>query len=54
MEEDRDKELVAARRRQEHARKVRKQVEEKEAERVAARKAFFEEGIKLDQGARER
>ena len=54
MEDDKEKQVSAARRRQEHAQQVRKQVAEKEAERVAGRKAFFEEGIKLDQEARER
>ena len=54
MEQDREKEEVSSKRRHEHAEEVRKQVTEKEKEKMMARKAFFEEGIKLDQEAKER
>ena len=54
MEQDREKEEVSSKRRHEHAEEVRKQVKEKEKEKVMGRKAFFEEGIKLDQEAKER
>ena len=37
-----------------HAEDVRKQVRKKEEEKMATRKAFFDEGSKLDQEARER
>ena len=38
----------------EHALELRKQVQQKGEEKISARKAFFEEGILLDQEARER
>lgn len=53
-EQDRKKQEVDAARRHTHAEEVRKQVREKEAEKVNQRRAFFEEGIKLDQEAKER
>ena len=37
-----------------YAEDVRTQIKEKEKERVQARKSFFQEGIKLDQEAKER
>ena len=49
-----DEELKHHHRRMEHAKEVRKQVRQKEQERIDGRKAFFEEGIKIDQEARER
>ena len=54
MDQDKEKHQVASKRRQEHAEEVRKQVREKEMEKTTARKVFFEEGIKLDQEAKER
>lgn len=54
MDQDRKKQETDAARRHAHAEEVRKQVREKEAEKVMHRRAFFEEGIKLDQEARER
>ena len=39
---------------QRHACEVRKQVKEKEDEKIASRRAFFEEGMKLDLEAKER
>ena len=54
MEQDKKKQEVGAARRHAHAEEVRKQVREKEAGKVMQRRAFFDEGIKLDQEARER
>ena len=54
MEQEKKKQETDAARRHAHAEEVRKQVREKEAERVMHRRAFFDEGIKLDQEARER
>ena len=54
MEEEKEKQSVAGERRRLHAQQVRRQVEQKEREQIMARKAFFDEGIKLDQEARER
>ena len=54
MGQDKEKEEVSSKRRHEHAQEVRKQVREKEREKVTARKVFFEEGIKLDHEAKER
>lgn len=51
---DDEAEKVDAVRRHQHAEEVRQQVREKEKDRVKARNAFFEEGIKLDQEARAR
>ena len=41
-------------RRLQHASKVKKQVREIEQQKINARKSFFEEGIKLDQEAKQR
>ena len=41
-------------RRHQHAEEVRQQIREKEKDRIKARNAFFEEGIKLDQEAKAR
>ena len=54
MDQDRKKQEADAARRHAHAEEVRKQVREKEAGKVMQRRAFFDEGIKLDQEARER
>ena len=54
MEQEKKKQEVDAARRHTHAEEVRKQVREKEAGKVMQRRAFFEEGIKLDQEAKER
>lgn len=51
---DEEAEKVDAVRRHQHAEEVRQQVREKEKDRIKARNAFFEEGIKLDQEARAR
>ena len=53
MAEEKKKQEVDASRRHKHAEEVRKQVREKEQERVTNRRAFFDEGKKLDQEARE-
>lgn len=37
-----------------YAKEVRAQIKEKEQERIAARNAFFEEGVRLDDEARAR
>ena len=54
METDKKKKQEGASKRAAHAEEVRRQVRKKEEERIAARRGFFEEGIKLDQEARER
>ena len=54
MEQEKKKQEADASRRHAHAEEVRKQVREKEADKVMQRRAFFEEGMKLDQEARER
>ena len=54
MEQDKEKQAKGAQRRHTHAEEVRKQVREKEEGKIAARRAFFEEGIKLDHEAQER
>ena len=54
MFKDEDAEKVAAVRRHQHADDVRLQIREKEKDRIHARNAFFEEGIRLDQEAKER
>ena len=41
-------------RRLQHAAEVKKQVRETEQQKINSKKAFFEEGIKLDQEAKER
>ena len=54
MEEERKKQESDAARRHTHAEEVRKQVREKETDKLMQRRAFFEEGIKLDHEAKER
>ena len=54
METDKKKQDGDAKRRHAHAQEVRKQVRMKEEEKIDARKNFFEEGIKLDQEAKDR
>ena len=54
IKHEEEEQLVAAQRRLQHADEVRRQVRQREQERVDARKAFFEEGVKLDQEASER
>ena len=54
MEQERKKQEADAARRHTHAEEVRKQVREKEADKLMQRRAFFEEGIKLDHEAKER
>lgn len=51
---DEQQQKVAHARRLHHASEVRKQVQDLEQQKINARKAFFEEGIKLDQEAQER
>lgn len=51
---DEEADMVEAVRRHQHAEEVRQQIREKEKDRVKARNAFFEEGIKLDQEAKAR
>ena len=51
---DEEADMVEAVRRHQHAEEVRLQIREKEKDRVKARNAFFEEGIKLDQEAKAR
>lgn len=54
MTEDKDKATKMASLRKSHAQELRKQVHGKETEKVMARKAFFEEGTRLDHEAKER
>jgi hypothetical protein len=54
MKRDEENEKAAHLRRMDHASDVRKQIKEKEQDRVTARKSFFEEGLRLDQEARDR
>ena len=54
MAQDKNKQATSSKRRHEHAQEVRRQVKVKEGEKIATRRAFFEEGIKLDQEAKER
>ena len=54
MKEDERKLQIAESRRRAHAAEIRKQVNEREKQLKQERKAYFEEGIKLDQEARER
>ncbi|XP_031566387.1 cilia- and flagella-associated protein 45-like [Actinia tenebrosa] len=51
---DEESDQVASIRRHQYADEVRQQIREKEKDRVHARNAFFEEGIKLDQEAKAR
>lgn len=54
MQQEKEKEVAAMKRRHKHAQEVRKQVKVKEDEKISACRAFFEEGIKLDHEAKER
>lgn len=54
MKKDEQADQDFQKRRTEYAEDVRSQIKEKEKERVQARQAFFQEGIKLDQEAKER
>ena len=54
MKQERTNQDASAARRHIHAEEVRRQVKQKEEEKIKSRRAFFEEGIKLDQEARER
>ena len=51
---DEQQQKVSHTRRLHHASEVKKQVQDIEQQKINARKAFFEEGIKLDQEAKER
>ena len=51
---DEQQQKVSLTRRLQHASEVKKQVREIEQQKINARKSFFEEGIKLDQEAKER
>lgn len=54
MAEDKEKAQATAVLRRSHAKELRKQVHEKEEGKIFARKAFFEEGKKLDLEIKER
>lgn len=54
VEKERREEFEAKKKRHSHADDVRAQIREKEQIRVAERNAFFEEGVKLDEEARQR
>lgn len=54
MRQEKNNQEASAARRHAHAEEVRRQVKLKEEEKIKTRKAFFEEGIKLDHEARER
>lgn len=54
MEEDKQKAQTKATLRYAHAKVLRGQVRTKEEGKISARKAFFEEGVRLDLEAKER
>lgn len=54
VERQRREEEISSKNRLNHADDVRAQIRQKERQRIAERNAFFEEGIKLDEEARER
>ena len=54
MEKDRIKEEAMRRDRMKHADDVRKQIIDKETIKMSERKAFFEEGVKMEEEARQR
>lgn len=54
VEKERREELEARKKRLVHADDVRTQIREKEQVRISERNAFFEEGVKLDEEARQR
>lgn len=54
MDTDKKKQQNDAQRRHIHAEEVRQQVRTKEEEKITVRRNFFEEGIKLDQEAKDR
>jgi hypothetical protein len=54
VEKEKREEQEARKKRLTHADDVRKQIRDKEQVRVLERNAFFEEGVKLDEEARER
>lgn len=54
MEKEKHKAEEAATRRQKHAVEVRKQVRDKEEEKLSNRRAYFEEGARLDLEAKDR
>jgi hypothetical protein len=54
MEEDKQKAQRMVGLRHAHGKFLRKQVRKKEEGKISARKAFFEEGVRLNQEARER
>ena len=54
VEKERKEEDEARKKRLGHADDVRAQIREKEHARIAERNAFFEEGVKLDEEARQR
>ena len=54
LEKDRIKEEAMKREKMKHADEVRKQIIDKEALKMADRKAFFEEGVKMEEEARQR
>ena len=54
MEKDKREEEMTACKRLQHADEVRAQIRERERERILERNAFFEEGVRLDEEARQR
>lgn len=54
VEEDKNKCEMQTKARHQHAQEIRKQVRVKEEEKIASRKAFFDEGVRLDQEAKDR
>ena len=54
LEKDRIKEEALRKDRIKNADEVRKQIIDKEALKMAERKAFFEEGVKMEEEARQR
>lgn len=54
MDEEKQKDQHLASLRHTHGREIRKQVHDKEDDKITARKDFFEEGRRLDQVIKER
>ena len=54
MTQEKQKQGREAARRHVHAQEVRRQVRGKEEARIAERRTFFDEGIRLDQEAKDR
>ena len=54
MDEEKQKDQYLSSLRYTHGKEIRKQVRDKEEDKIMARKSFFEEGRRLDQEIKER